>query len=152
LQVVFQSLSKAVLWITSNIGVIADVVSIIGFGLTIYVFLGVKRIRKQFLSRATLPGLLRDLKLRASELNRSLVKFEESGQTILTILARCETIIDNLKGRVPNSNFVNIRTLKKAIRTYRADSNVDNAWDVYNQLQAVIDDLKYFNKDRLWSS
>ncbi len=132
------------------LSIIGNLASIIGALLSAYVLLDVKRLHDHFLLKARMPDFLKLLKQYVFTLSERLRKFDENTSEIETVLRQCESTLKNLISKVRGEVKQDTRNLLKRIRKRIKPTNKDEAWEIYQELQALIEALKHMQKDIKW--
>lgn len=125
--------------------------SILGMIITGLVFIGLRRIRKQFITKARIPELKKSLKSTTKGLSEALQSFDEPEREIQTILSVCKSTLKNLIDKVHGNIRNDARNLLKMIKKQKSANDKDKAWEIYNELQALIESLNHLQKDSKWS-
>lgn len=130
---------------------VGDTSSVIGMFISLYVLFEVNRIKNKFLFKARLPQLIKSLKDNAKVFSGNLQNFEDSSRDIETNLSKTISTLKNIKYKisgVPKKDTIN---LLKKINKRTKPITKDYLWDIYNDLQALIDSLGYLTEDTKWS-
>ncbi len=129
----------------------AAISSIISLMVTIWILGSIRRISREFLLRARIPQILRSLQKNASELSKLLKDVNNVDREVVTRLSLCEAVLKDLRGKIKRDlRRSSVRLLSK-IKAKKGNLSPDDAWDIYNDLQALIESLKYFREDIKWS-
>ncbi|MCI0693303.1 hypothetical protein L0337_15025 [candidate division KSB1 bacterium] len=131
--------------------VIGNIASIIGALISVWVLLDVKRLRAHFLFRARIPDLMKLLKKHANTLSESLRNFVESQRDVESVLPVCESTLKNLKTKLYGDVRQTTKNLLGRIRRRTKPTSRDQAWEIYEELQALIEALTHLWKDKKWS-
>jgi hypothetical protein len=137
-------------WLTlSNV---ANVASILGIGLSLYVIYNVREIRKSYLFTARAPALLKSLRTHSSSIKDLLKEFETSIEEIEAELARCSPILESLKRKVGRHERRSISVVVRQIASNKSLSaeSKNTAWDIYKELLKIEEELRNLHKDRQW--
>jgi hypothetical protein len=144
-------------WLTD----IASISSIIGLLITIWVLRETKNIRKSFLTKARLPDAIKELESLATNLSKTIPEWETNKQDTLTEISRCMSILKNIEPKLTASIKKDVATIleefqrkKSIINFWRKKSiselNLDEIWNLYSQLQFVIEGLRQKKHDMRW--
>lgn len=131
--------------------IIGNIASIIGAVISLWVLWDVKRLRAHFLFRTRIPDLLKSLKKHVNTLSESLRNYEENQRDIETVLPVCESTLKNLKAKVHGDARQTTKTLLEKIRRRTKPTSKDEAWEIYDELQALLEALNHLWKDKKWS-
>jgi hypothetical protein len=91
-------------------------------------------------------------------MSRMLKAFEESRQEIETILARCESTLRNLVPKLSGVERKATKRLAKSLKSRRQSNwwrkkqelDLDQAWDIYHDLQGLIESIRHLEADAKW--
>jgi len=124
--------------------------SILGAVITFYILWTIRKIRTHFLSKARIPEILRSLEKNAGDLSKYLREFNDSQREIATILGIVIAILKNLKPKISGVAVKSTKTALKRIRENQKSLTKDATWESYNNLQALIEELRQYQKDIKW--
>jgi hypothetical protein len=136
----------------------ADVVTLIGFGITVWVLIQTFRLRKDFASRARVPDIRKSLEHEGSELVRCLDVWPAKSREAMASLSRTRGILGNLSKKLDGDNRALTRKLMRSLDRKRfaffgqkrAPLDVDTAWRHYADIQQLIAALEQHEKDYVW--
>ena len=125
--------------------------SLAGAGVSIWVLISVRAIRKHFLFTARIPQILEDLQSNASTLNTGIADFDASREMIDVELARCHANLLNLSSKIGGNTKKNVRKLTEAIEKYHAgDKKRETARHIYTLLNGLMQQIKNLREDTKW--
>lgn len=139
-------------WFTfSNISGLA---SIVGLFFTIYVFLGIRVIQKEFLFRIRLPSLLKKLQQHASTISNQLQKYPETKHEIIEELSIAKVNINSLYKKSSGSIKTSLKKLETNIDVFRKSELTDNSKqslrEIYMEMNMVIQEISNLRDDDKW--
>jgi len=129
------------------LSIIAKIITVVGFFLTIYVFCIVKIIKNSFFKKGRLPDQYKVFDKSVSELSKLLVKTDENQDKILQIIIKIHVTINwfnrNLDGEIKS-------LCKRIIKDTKINNDLDfNKYQLYCfQLR---EELGQYIKDTEWS-
>lgn len=129
---------------------IGDVASVIGFLISAYVLFELIIIKRKFLFKARIPDLIKSLKNHTMEMSQRLNAFDGSKRELETDLTRCGATLKNLKSKVDRNTRQITKQLIKRIQKRNKPPQKEEMWQIYNDLQALIDSLGHLQKDSKW--
>lgn len=144
----FSEMIELFQYLTSKVG---DTSSLIGMFISLYVLFEVNRLQKKFLFKARLPQLLASLKKYAKTFSSNLQSFDDSRRDIETNLSKSLSTLKNLKNKVSGDSKQETKNLIKKIQKRETPITKDYLWEIYNDLQALIDSLGHLHEDKQWS-
>jgi hypothetical protein len=132
---------------------VGSAASIISFLITLYLFYAVRKIKSFYVSKARIPELIEQLKEHASRLADFHRDFEESRQQVLLEIGRAEVTLKSLKKKVSRPTRKSVRVVIKLIGNYSPfNQTQDNLWNIYVELQKVIQEIIGVQSDRAWEN
>ncbi len=133
---------------------ISGLASIFGLFLTIYVFLSIRKIEKEFLFRVRLPSLLRKLQQHASNLSKLLQQYPESENEIIEELSIAKVNINSLYKKSTGSIKTSLHKLETNIEEYRntkiAKQTKESIREIYVEMNMVIQEINNQKDDDKW--
>jgi hypothetical protein len=131
--------------------VIADITSIIGFVLTCVIFWNLRKIKKKYLFKALVPGLIKNLDNHATAILSFHSNFVDSAPDIKLELGRSLETLKALSGKLdksPQNKSANetVARCLQLVSNYpmRADTKKKEVlWDIYVEMRAVVDSIQY---------
>jgi hypothetical protein len=130
------------------LAILGDVASVIGFFLTIAVYIGLRRIRTFYVFRARVPELADRLREKASTIATLLADYEGSKQQIQIELAEVVVLARSVRDKSAGDPKVEAKQLLKLIQK-RAEA-ADAAWGIYVQMQTLLVTLREIQLDLKW--
>lgn len=130
---------------------VGETASVIGLLISIYVLYELKIMKRKFLFKARIPGLIRSLKTHATRISERFSDFDDSMRELETDLTRCAATLKNLRSKVGGDTRQATRQLLKQIQKRKKPLQKEEVWQIYNDLQALIDILGHLQKDIKWS-
>ena len=142
---------------------IASLSSIVGLIVTGFLLYEAKKLRDSFLMKARLPDIITTLKSIATNLSSIINSYDQSKGDILTDLGRCRSILVNVKPKVSANIKKDIDDLIQKIRKEKnfvlfkmsnisSDYTEDELWNIYTDIQTVIEGLDQHKQDLRWQS
>lgn len=156
--------NKMINWLIANFDSIANWCSILGLLISLFVLYSLKKIRKHFKLKARIPEIVNQLEDFSKELNSYIDDIEGNKNELIIISKRLEYTLKSLREKSTDQitknidkMLVSISMLKKGgpfkwnpLRksTWKFD---DEIWEIYSDIQGILQGLKEANKDSLWS-
>jgi len=134
----------------TDVGTIA---SILGFLLTVFVFILIRRIKSFYIFKIRVPDLSKRLKDISSNIASYLNDYESSVNSIDEEVAKCEVVLKSLKGKLSGSIKKPIKSLIKTIGNYQNSTDYktkDNIWDIYIKILKISEEIKEVQEDQKW--
>lgn len=138
---------------------IADVLSIVSFGLTIWVLFETHSLRRSFALRGRVPELKRSLTSSAKKLPTLLSRWPQSRNETLAIIASARAVLENLLIKLPRRERTAVQRLVREMRGRRislinyvpiSSYTEDDMWNIFAGLQEVIASLEQRERDATW--
>ena len=149
-------MEAAIFWLS----IIGNITSIIGFGITISVWIGVNSLRKIFVSRATIPHQLETLSgLRERIVNELSGQFTKDNRNkIFEILAEATANINNMSTKLKLLNKRQYKSLieptieayKNADNLFSSNPNKETARTISLKLLELVRTVQLFVEDDSW--
>jgi chaperonin cofactor prefoldin len=135
-----------------NFSNLADFLSIIGFFLSVYVSLGIRKIKKEFLFRARLPDLLKQLQKHATALSTLLDDFQNNQDKIIEELSIAKVNINSLYNKSAGEVKGSLKKLDVSIDNFLLgqDKNSKIIRGIYLQMNMVIQEINNLKEDEKW--
>lgn len=130
--------------------------SLLGFGITLYVLFEVKFIKNTFLSRARLPELIKDLQKAGSVLNGQLDQWPAQRNEALCQIKVAASLLKSASTMLPKSEREELlKTHKKLTSAAQSFSSqqplsTDSIWDLYSDIQSSIASMTQVSKNNRW--
>ena len=140
-------------WLLKNMTNIANLASILGFVLTVFVLLSLRRIRKYYSSKVRIPVLMKTLRKATSSLIEYMNDYENSTEDILLKLGTIEVTIRAIRRRISGDSKKLVKratTMLKGIN--RKEMSRESVSAVYAQLSKVVESIKQDIEDRNWEN
>lgn len=151
-------------WITQNFNRISGWSSILGFFLSIWVLYNVKKLRNYYLLKARIPEIIKEINKFSKELNSYLDDINNNKNQILVIIKKFEFTLKSLKRKSANDLVSLINKMLQRISRMKRGGPVrlyplkptkwsfdDEAWELYSDMQGVLQGLKETANDSNWS-
>lgn len=144
-------------WLTDT----ASISSLIGLIITIFVLYEAKKISQFYLMRVRLPEIINDLENISTKLPEITKNWEESKHERTKELARCNSILKNLKPKLEKYHQKSIKDVIKILESknifglsfgnkYMSELSQEQIFNIFEKLQIVVEDLKQKNKNLKW--
>lgn len=137
-----------------NFSNLSDLASIIGFFLTVYVSRGVRKIEKEFLFRARLPSLLKQLQSHATTLSTHLQNFPNSENEVIEELSIAKVNINSLYRKSSGEIKISLKKLEIEIEKFLNEKSNDNSKKdirkIYLAMNMVIQEITNLREDEKW--
>ena len=136
---------------SETVSLMGGIASILGLFISILILWGLRSIRLHYLLKARIPDLIDSLSEKADQLSKYYQDFDSSIREIETNLRQCEATLKNLKIKVSGVERQAVKALLKKFKKKERPIRIDTAWDIYDDLQGLIESLKHLMRDRKWS-
>lgn len=133
-----------------TIGWLADVASLIGLALTIFVAVSVRRIKNFYVLRARVPDLMKQVGEAASELARLQPQAGASHQEIDLVFVKIEVLLKSLRKKVGRNFRTSIDQVSGGMAGYQKTRNAETLWPVYVSIQKLSAELSEHEQDLTW--
>ena len=132
-----------------NSGSIASIVSLF---LTIFIFFGIRKIKRFYIFTGRVPEVVESLDKIASNISKHLNDYEESQPLIRLELAKAEVSLKSLRKKIGKREHRKpINTLIKTINKYKPNSeNQEDLRDIYLDLYKIVSQIEELQKDQKW--
>lgn len=130
--------------------------SLVGFFVTIYVLVEVRRIKCAFLARARLPDLIKELSKAGSALSSHLSEWDSQRNEARGQIKIAATLIKSALPMLPKSEKIELTRIQKklveAAQHFSEErrSSVEAGWDLYSDIQSCITSLNQVTKNMKW--
>jgi len=130
---------------------LVNAISVIGFIVTILVYLDVRRIKKAYIFAGRAPDLAKSLKHHSSAFNEYLNDYEGFRPQILEELARAEVTLKSLEKKTGGSLKQSVSHLLNNVkRINHSTPDEDGLRAIYLGMIKVQAEIAELQKDRLW--
>ena len=145
--------------IPSWINDIASISSIVGLGISIYLLIAIKNIKKSFLRRARLPEIVIELTVVHKDLFNNLKDWNNESKLGIEKIKISMGIFENLRTKLPDAERKLVNQYLKKLRpkkylfftTTIKNIESDAAWDLYSDLSGLITCLNQLKEDSRWN-
>jgi len=134
----------------TSLSVTADVVTIVGALISLWVAITLRQIKRQYAFRARLPELMKTLRAHAKRTSDLMESFEKARTEISTAMVTLESTLRNVKARASGRPRVAAKSLIARLKRLQRPPTADEVWEVYQDVQGLIQDLQHFEKDAHW--
>lgn len=138
---------------------VADFLSVIAFGITVWVLVETKSIKQSFALRGRSPALRRALAEQAKSLTNQLTNWPQVHKEALSSFATTKALLENLLGKLPAAEKTACAQLIKKLKGRKSsvfgsvamlNYTDKEIWIIFNELQGLIAGLEQLEKDLLW--
>lgn len=138
--------------VSNTFTAIVNVLSMLGFVITIYVMFGVRQIKGHYTSRIRVPELKSQLINLASQLGALLNDYQNNKNQIEIEMARIEPVLRAIKKRLgwTERDKVN-EALKILVVQQNHATSEDQIRIIYNLLHGINAELEQWENDKRWS-
>ncbi len=137
---------------TEAITAFANVSSIVGLTITIFVMRAVHQIRRHYDSLARLPELRVRLEAQTSVLGDLMNDYHGNVEAIALELAKLEPVLKALKKRLPWSERDALKgALNKTARVMASNPSENLVRDLHRSLHRILSELEQRENDNKWS-
>ncbi len=134
-----------------TLGNIGGVASILGFFLTIYVFLTIRAIKRNYLFRARVPILQKKLQKHASSISSMMHSYSDSKNIIMKELSLAEVNSLSLQSKTKGKMKSSLKALVSDIRYYKkSGGSKEDLRKIYLSLNMVIQEIANYRDDDKW--
>lgn len=136
-----------------TLGNAGSIASIFGFLLTIYVFLTIRAIKRNYLFRARVPVLQKKLQKHASAISTALHRYDESTIKIMEELSLAEVNSFSLQSKTTGKLKSSLKIVVRDIRHYKSTGgNKEELRRIYLSMNMIIQEITNFREDDKWES
>jgi hypothetical protein len=129
----------------------ANICSVLGLLVTLYVLKELNKIRRNYLLKARIPELMNSITSYSSKLNDGLGDFETNKKEIEVTLTKCDSVLNILKSKVDGTAKKQSIKIINSINNKKERLTVDKAWALYRDLLWLLECLKETERDIKWS-
>src|SRR6266446_172939 len=129
---------------------VGSVASLLSLAITIYLFHAVRRIKSFYVFKARVPELTEQLRTHASRLATLHRDFDGSRDEVLLELGKAEVTLKSLKKKIGRPTKKSVGKAIKLIDNYPYNKTKNNLWQVYVDLQKVVQEVIEVQSDRSW--
>ena len=138
---------------------LADILSTVGFAMTVWVLIVTRSLRRAFALRARTPELRKSLSSVVKSLPPLLGNWPNSRNETLPALIHCRAILENLALKLPRSERTSTERLIARLNGQRTglfkfvsvgEYSDQELWSIFAELQGVIASLEQREKDATW--
>lgn len=142
-------------WLTSSfVTAIVNVLSVLGFGVTIYVMFGVRQIKNNYTSRIRVPELRLKLIELISGIGDLLNDYANNTNQIAPQMEQTESVLKAIKkrlGRAEAKKIQQVLLLMSKLQNNLTGEEVQ-VRNIYNRLHGVSTELEQWENDMKWST
>lgn len=144
-------------WLT-DLNKIGSISSVLGFIVTVFLFIEARKIRNSFLRRARLPEINKELSKATSKVSNHLKNWDADKTPALEALSNVKALLENIKPKLPAEEkrkvgaYLDRLQPKKylVIKTSVSELNEEAAWELYTELSGLVTSLQQLAKDSKW--
>lgn len=144
-------------WLT-DLNKIGSISSMIGFIVTVFLFIEARKIRDSFLRRARLPEINKELTKATSKVSDQLKNWDDDKTPALEEFSKVKALLENIKPKLPSEERKKVNDYicrlqpKKylIIKTSISELSEDAAWELYTELSGLVTSLQQLAKDSKW--
>jgi len=140
--------------VSNKFTAIVNVISVIGFIITIFVMIGVRQIRGQYTSRIRVPELRMRLVKHASQIGELLNDYSNNKDYISLEMANTEPVLQAIKKRLGWSERNKVKEAINRVNKLQTKltSNEGEVRLIYNLLHGISSELEQWEIDQNWSA
>lgn len=134
---------------------IVNIVSIIGFFITVFVMINVRQIKGQYTSRIRVPELRVNLEEHTSKIGDLLNDYSNNKHNISLELTRTEPVLQAIKKRLGWTERSKVKEsikIIKIIQKTKPISSEDDFRNIYDRLHGINSELEQWENDMKWSA
>ena len=130
---------------------LVNAISVIGFIVTILVYLDVRNIKKAYIFAGRIPDLMKKLKKHSTNINSLLNDYEGSKSQILEELARTEITLKSLEKKTKGHLKRTTTLLIKEVKAYNSSTGTaENVRSIYINIIKVQEAITDYQQDQVW--
>jgi len=132
---------------------IVNLLSVIGFAITVWVMFGVRQIKAQYTSRIRIPALKNQLSICASKLGECLNDYASNRDAIAIEIEKIEPVLKAIKKRLGRNETEKIKDALKELKLCQQNGaqDVDQVRKIYKTLYGISAELEQWENDKMWS-
>lgn len=140
--------------VSNKFTAIVNVISVIGFIITIFVIIGVRQIKGQYTSRIRVPKLRLHLVNHASRIGEFLNDYSNNKNQISLEMANTEPVLQAIKKRLGWTERSKVKEAIKKIHEQQNKLALSEAEVrlIYNLLHGINSELEQWEIDKEWSA
>jgi hypothetical protein len=141
-------------FVSDDFTAIVNVISVIGFFITIFVWISVYQIKSQYTSRIRVPELKGKLVAHTSQIGEFLNDYTNNKNQILLELSTIEPILKAIKKRLGWNERSKVNETIKMVNKLQKNfaSNEEEVRLIYNHLHGINSELEQWEIDKNWSA
>ena len=141
----------AIVMLVFSFGDFADIIIVLGFIMTVYVFLAIRGIKRRYLYKARVPQLLEQLLSQVATIGQLIE--ENSKKEIMVEMGKIQATLESLRKKVGKPERSSIEAAVILVGEYKSiESSKDKLWKVYGEVYKVIEVVKNSQEDSSWES
>ena len=132
---------------------IANLASVAGFLLTIWVWLKVRHIEGHFLFRVRFPAIKRQINGHSRNISLYLNSFPTSANDLEVELKKCQSDLKNLRSKLKGDNKASVTKILEGISQLSSPlqpNSIKDIRDIYLSLVILEKDLENLKEDMQW--
>ncbi len=137
---------------------LAIISSIIGLGLSVFLFIEARKIKNSFLRRARLPEVLKELSQSNNKISKNLKNWDTESREGIEQFSIVRELLENLLLKLPDIEKKKVSAFIRTLETRKfwiikkpiMQVTNDQAWELYTGLSGLITSLKQLQKDSKW--
>lgn len=131
--------------------IVADALSIVGFGITCWVLLVTRALRNDFLNRVRIPEIRADLERYSGELISAMNA--RDGAATLAVCSRTHATLEMLKMKISSGHRPRVEQLLSKLENVLVTRNATSVTvqPVYDGILGLIELMSQLQKDSNWS-
>jgi hypothetical protein len=130
---------------------IADVLSVLGFVVTLWVAWNVRSLRAFYTLVRILPVRIDRIRELAERIRRLHGQFPNSREEVLVERGRLLATLEPLARQLPHGRRRSVRSTIASIKLYQSGSRTPALlWEIYGQSQNALEELSYYLEERQW--
>jgi hypothetical protein len=148
-------INAATTYLTQNTTTaVVNVMSILGFFITVYVMIQIRQIKEYYTARIRLPELRNLLQQYASNLGGFLNDYSNNKNMIILEISKTEPVLQAIKKRLGWSERKRVKEAIKIINDHQNGHNFDEERVrlLYNSLHGISVELEQWENDKRWGN
>ncbi|WP_320043501.1 hypothetical protein [uncultured Desulfobacter sp.] len=150
-------------WLSQNWSTVSNICSVLSFFISIFAMLSVRQLKKKYRNKKRIPEILSDLERISKEFNELTKEVEQNRREIIVATKKLKAILESLKKKsntdIEKTLIVALKRTKQVIKNKRPVSYFffnrewiffEEIWELYGDLQSVIQSLNEHTKDKKW--
>jgi hypothetical protein len=139
-----------------NLSLLANILSVVGFVLTLIVFINVRKIKSHYIFKGRMPELHEKLDRHASAILSLYQRYEDSREQIVIELKSSEVTLKSIRQKAKDNRTIkqSVKRVLKLMSDYNTQilfhQNKDALFGIFVEMRKVVDEIENHRKDIEW--